>query len=282
MDKILIFDLGGSAIKYCIDSTNEFITHNIKDISSDYVINFITDLAKKEQPTHICISSPGLVDVDDGTVNGMSAIKGWCNINVFNLIKNKLDNKQIKIYIENDANCALLGCIAEQSKNISSAISIVVGTGIGGAYYENGKIIRGYSNSMCELGMIRDLNDPSKSVSTMLSTNALCNLVNNQLLTTYNGLEIFEQYHKGDEQIIKIVHKWIMMLATFVYNSIWSFDPEFVFVGGAIASNEIVAKFIPIEVDKLFAENKLMRKAQIVFAKNGNKLNLLGAKSLIK
>ncbi|MGL4948305.1 MAG: ROK family protein [Mycoplasma sp.] len=280
MNKTLVFDLGGSSIKYCIDSLESFETHNVANISSDYVINFITDMANKENATHICISSPGLINVNTGEVKGMSAISGWCDINVFDKLKQKLNNKDTLMFIENDANCALLGCVSKYGKEISSAVSIVIGTGIGGAYYSDNKISHGHSNSICELGMIRDINNPSQSVSTMLSTNALCVQVNTVLNSKYNGLEVFNEYKNGNEEVIKIVDKWIEKLAVFVYNTIWTLDPEVTFIGGAISTNEIVVERIPLEVDKLFAENNLKRSSEIVFADKGNLLNLIGAKSL--
>lgn len=275
-NKIITFDLGGSSIKYSIDMLKTFKTIEIKNIDKQAVLKFISKIANLEKATEICISSPALIDTKNGYISGLSAIKDWTNFNIFDELSKYLNNKKTKIYIENDANCSLLGNIKKIKTKVNSAISIVIGTGIGGSFYLDGKIFKGKTNSTGEFGMIKFIDNPTKTISSELSTNALCKKVENELKIKLNGIEIFNEYSRN-KKINNIVNNWIYNNSLFIYNILWSFDPEYIFIGGAISKNKIFRKLIKNNLLTLFKEINCKLKAKILFSDNGNKTNLLGS-----
>lgn len=281
-NKTLVFDLGGSSIKFSNDNVKSFETINIENISKQKVLDFISNKANTYNSNIICISAPGIIDAKSGKVSGMSAILDWHSENIFLEIKKYLNNKETKIFIENDANCSLLGNVKSLDYEIESAISIVIGTGIGGAYYSNHKIVHGFNNCVGEFGMNRMFDDPKKTISTSLSTNALCVLVNQKLNTSYNGKQIFDLYEKQDLKIVELVNSWIYKNAIFIYNNIWTLDPQVIFMGGAIATNNLFKEKLLTYVDDLFKEVNMKNNCQILFSIDGNKSNLLGALYLSK
>lgn len=274
--KIIVFDLGGSSIKYSTNLLKNFETIEIKDIDRKKVLQFISSIANKENASEICISSPGIIDSKSGYISGLSAIKNWSNFNIFDELLKYLNNKKTKIYIENDANCSLLGNMKKENKKINSSLSIVIGTGIGGSLYFNGKIIKGRNNSAGELGMIKFIDNHKNTISSELSTNALCQKIKKELNIKLNGIKIFNQFNKN-AKINKIVKKWIYNNSLFLYNMIWTFDPEYIFIGGAISNNEIFKELLIKYLNNLFQEINFSLNTKIVFSNNGNETNLLGA-----
>ena len=59
----------------------------------------------------------------------------------------------IPVYLENDANCAVLGeVVSGAAKNYKTAIAVTLGTGVGGGIIIDGKIYNGFNCAAGELG----------------------------------------------------------------------------------------------------------------------------------
>ena len=290
-NKIIAFDLGGSSIKYSTNQLKDFQIEKIENINKDLVIDFISSISNKEQATEICISSPSIIDSEIGKISGISAIKNWNSENIFDEIKQKLNNKNTKIYIENDGNCSLLGNIEMINKKVNSAISIVVGTGIGGALYIDGKIVKGANNSSGEIGMVTSL-DSQKQASLLFSIFSLIKNVSKVLNREVTGEEVFELFEKKNEKVYEIIDKWIYGLSIFTFNLIWIIDPEYVVIGGAVSINKTFQKIFLENISKVYKKvsddiSELLKTkktfeltAKIVFSEKGNQSNILGALTL--
>lgn len=64
-------------------------------------------------------------------------------------------NEDIKILVENDANCAAVGELASGAlKGITNGMNIVFGTGVGAGIILNGKLYKGENNCAGEIGHI--------------------------------------------------------------------------------------------------------------------------------
>lgn len=288
---IIAFDLGGSSIKYSANRLDDFQVEKVKDISKQKVIDFISKIANKEKATEICISAPAIIDSTSGKISGISAIKDWNSESIFDEIKQVLDNKDTKIYIENDGNCSLLGNVELIGKKVNSAVSIVIGTGIGGALYIDGKIFKGANNSAGEIGMITTL-DTQKQASLLLSIFSLVTKVSKKLNREVTGEQIFEMYKQKDEQVFEIIDSWINGIVLFAFNLIWTIDPEYIVVGGAVSANKVFQKGFMNNIKKVYkkisddislimkTEKVFTLNAEIVFSENGNESNLLGALTL--
>ena len=167
-------DLGGTYIKYgLVDQMGTILYESIKptylpgegpgDRSPngkpgvyDNIINTVIELrelavAKHLQPEGIGIGVPGIVDA--GLVTG-------CAANLPELEGMALGTRVEKqlgmpVWVENDAN--LMG-MAEwkfgAARNLTDAIFLTIGTGIGGAMVVNGELYAGYRNRGAELGHI--------------------------------------------------------------------------------------------------------------------------------
>lgn len=250
-NKIIAFDLGGSSIKYSTNQLKDFYIEKIENINKDIVIDFISSISNKEDATEICISSPAIIDSVSGKISGICAIRNWNSENIYEEIKQKLNNKNTKIYIENDGNCSLLGCIETIDKRVNSAVSIVIGTGIGGALYIDGKIVKGANNSSGEIGMVTSL-ETHKQASLQFSIFALIGNVSKELNIDITGQEVFELFEKKESKVYEIIDKWIYGLSIFAFNLIWIIDPEYLVIGGAVSENKTFQKRFLENISKVY------------------------------
>ena len=141
---LLAIDIGGTTIKYTLYDKGKLgdIT-SVKtpiDLESFYhCLSNIVEQAKKEHIIQgVAISSPGAVNKNTGVIEGASALP---YIHGFN-IQSELETLfALPVSIENDANCAALAEVAfGAAKGCTTALLLVLGTGVGGAVVIDGKV----------------------------------------------------------------------------------------------------------------------------------------------
>ncbi len=166
--KILVFDIGGTAIKYGICENGRLLTASEVPTNADnggrHIMNTIIQLAKKELDTisltssgapfdAIGISTAGQVDSDNGSII-------YANRNIPNYtgmqIRKELETAfQVPVMVENDVNCAAIGeAVYGAGKNADSFLCLTYGTGVGGAIVQNKEIYHGSCFSAGEFGGI--------------------------------------------------------------------------------------------------------------------------------
>lgn len=166
--KILVFDIGGTAIKYGICEDGRLLTASEVPTHAEnggrHVINTIIQLAKEAFDTipftsshapfdAIGISTAGQVDSENGCIlYANSNLPGYTGMK----IRKELEAEfHVPIMVENDVNCAAIGeAVYGAGKNVDSFLCLTYGTGVGGAIVQNKKIYHGSSFSAGEFGGI--------------------------------------------------------------------------------------------------------------------------------
>ncbi|MFV0288050.1 MAG: ROK family protein [Mycoplasmatales bacterium] len=283
MKNYLAIDIGGSALKYGIINDKGKILYSIKqEHKLQNITDLKTEIIKKYQQYQeeynfeaLSISAPGAVNSQSKIIYGASALPFIHENNWVNELEQEL---KLKVYIENDANCAAL---CEQwlgnGKNCQNIINIVLGTGVGGALIINGELVKGKNLYGGELGFqIIDYNKPQQVLSEVLSTSALVKRVN-KFVPVKNGLEVFAYYDQGNDQVIKEVEKHYQDLAIFCYNLMHIFDPDIILIGGAISQREELIDKIQQKYANILQNSISDLELMINKCKFNNKSNLLGA-----
>ena len=158
--KIICIDIGGTAIKSGImDENMNFLRTDVMDTPRggagimDAVLERISEyLSTAANPEAVCVSSAGIIDSDRGVVAeaNENLIPGYTGMNISEKVRERFE---IPCYVENDVNCAAM---AEAYQGVgrghSSMLMLTVGTGIGGAFLERGKLLKGHTYSACEVG----------------------------------------------------------------------------------------------------------------------------------
>ena len=291
MKKYMVFDIGGSSVKWSvIKVSGEFIESNKLNVPSneDEFFNKLAKVTNEMKEKHdiqgIAISAPGAVDSETGIIGGISAIPYIHGPNFKKILK-KATNMNVEI--ENDANCAALGeCWLGAGKDNQDLAFVVCGSGIGGAIVKDKKVHVGIHKHGGEFGYCLincELDGTPKfaSWSQAGSTTALAkNVARLKGLDEgdLEGIEVFELCNKGDKIAIKEVDKYYLTMAVGIYNIQYTYDPEVIILGGAISERKEYVDEINKRLEIIMNSNLEGKiKPVLKTCKYGNDANKLGA-----
>lgn len=291
MENFMVFDIGGSAVKWSVISrsgeiieSNKFKVAENKEEFFNRLGKTTNEMKEKYDVKGIAISAPGAVDSETGIIGGLSAIPYIHGPNFKEILK-ELTN--LNIELENDANCAALGeCWLGAGKEKKDLAFVVCGTGIGGAIVKDKKIHGGihkhggefgYCSITCDLEGEPKFTSWSKSGSTTALAKKVAKLKGLEE-GSLDGVEVFELCDKGDEIALKEVNKYYFIMAVGIYNIQYTYDPEVIILGGAISEREEYVDEINKRLDILMNSDlegtikPVLKKCEF-----GNDANKLGA-----
>ncbi|WP_312828501.1 ROK family protein, partial [Pantoea anthophila] len=143
---IAAFDIGGTSLKMgVVDDRGNILTQESADISHnarDKILEEIVGWLEKNPGCEgIAVSTPGYIDPDKGFIEMGGTIRDF---DQFHLSQWLTEKTALPATVENDAHCALL---AEywlgKAKKLNDFLMLTIGTGLGGAAFCNGALIRG-------------------------------------------------------------------------------------------------------------------------------------------
>lgn len=151
----------------------------------------------------------------------------------------------------NDAHAALLGEVwAGAVKDCQDAFMLTLGTGVGGAIYSGGRLLRGKIGRAGHLGHITlDVNAPCDvfgtpgSLETMIGNQTIGVRGRGRYATTH---DLINAYAAGDIEATQIWLESVRQLAAGVASLINILDPDCVIIGGGIATGAGERLFNPL------------------------------------
>lgn len=258
----LSFDVGGTKTKYSLVNesgeileSGSFSTKDNKEIIFSNVKSIVEEFKNKNYSIDgLAFSMPGVIDVKNGHMITGGALRDLYDFP----FKEKLEQYiGIPVELENDVNCVAL---AEKwqgnAKDCENFVCLTVGTGVGGAIYIDGKMVRGTKYAAGEFGfMITDRRENYEEASLSMSGS-----VRGGLIQTYarkkginweelNGEKIFELAENGDKIALEVIDDFYTSLAYSVYNLSVSLNPEKILIGGEITRREDFIKIIEDKVE---------------------------------
>ena len=259
---IACLDIGGTSIKVGIlDENGEIYERDLLKVSEDVngfiesIVDCIEKFRKVFEIDGIAISSPGAVDREIGIIGGASAIPYIHGPNWKEIFSEKFN---LKVSIENDANCAALAEVFNGSaKNIDDMMFIVCGTGIGGAIVHKGEIHRGKYLHGGEFGymLMEEENGEFKTLSKVGSTMAMVRKIRKIYDDdSWTGEKIFDEAENGNEICKEVIDRFYLNLAKGIFNLQYVYDPELILLGGAISEREDFIDRINEKLDYLMNE----------------------------
>lgn len=286
--KILVFDIGGTFLKYgyCTERglfhVDEIPTE--ADKGGRCVIDQVISAIQKEQDYDaIGISTAGQVDVVNGRISYANQnIPGYTGMEVRRELEERF---RVPVMVGNDVNAAAIGeAVYGAGKNRNSFLCMTYGTGIGGAIVENRKIYHGASFSAGEFGAIvthgRERIEGTDYFAgcyeKYASTTALIREASKYNGQLSNGRKIFASI--SDEKVKEIVDRWIDEVMVGLSSVIHIFNPECVVLGGGIMTQPYIIDQIRNRIDQYIMPSFL--KVDIRNAVLGNKAGLWGINHL--
>lgn len=272
-------DIGGSHIGIGLINTHgkilakeeQDISNNIKDDNYNIkLVDTIIELIKKVlDKTKTDIKEISLIGMAiPGTVSDTHIIKAEnLHINNFNISSEINKYFNIPIVLRNDAKCA---AIAEKEygslKKYDDALFLTIGTGIGGAVFLGGNLLKPKKYEGFEIGHVViekngiECNCGRKGCfEKYASMRALKDRVevttNNKNLSSIEIKEILENENHSDE-IENIINEYIENVSLGLANLINIFEPEVISIGGSFVY------FKDILLDRL---NKKLKEKNMLF-----------------
>lgn len=290
-------DVGGSHIglglvnkdgKLILKAEKDYdkIQEDMSNIVLETIIELINKIidnndVKKEEIESIGIAFPG-------TVSETTVIKAEnLGIDDFEVVKKLKKHFDVPIHLENDAKCA---AIAEKEfgslKNYEDAIFLIIGTGVGGAVYLNGKLLRPKRYSGFEVGHTVINKDGIKCscgrrgcFEVYSSMRRLKEKISNEFnLNTIDGIKIreFIEENKDNKKLNEILDEYTQNLEIGIANLINIFEPQAISIGGSFGHYDMLLKRLQ---DKINEKTELYNKEQIpkiVIAELKNDAGMIG------
>ena len=310
LDRTVGLDLGGTKLASgVVDPEGSVIWSDqvsSKGYSQEAVIDLLADgieRARSEAPDadHIGVGIPATIDFARG--RAISTVNlGLEDLPVRDLLEERTG---ATVWLDNDGNLAMLAeAVHGAAKGARDAITLTIGTGIGGGIWLDGRIYRGSTGAGAELGhMVVDFDGPPCQgncpgrgcVETLASGTAIAREGSEAALANpdsvlgemigKSGELTAEQVHRaaveGDEVAIGVIETAGRYLGAALVSLVNLFEPEVVVVGGgAMAMGELLLG--PARQEVRDRALKPMRETPVVPAVLGQDAGMIGAASLAR
>jgi len=278
---LLGFDIGGSSIKAVAMQDRKIIKKRIESLPKDFK-NFLRVVKEmkesfeedlKIKAKKIGFSFPGPIDKKREKIVVCPNVPYLSGKPILKILKKELKLSSLKI--EHDIHCFL---IAERefgaSKNYQDVFYLAIGTGLGGAFSIDGKIVRGAHGFAGEFGQMVVSLEKEEILENLSAGKYL-----RKILKTDASSAILEA-EKGSKKSLEAFSKLGHNLGVGIASVINLLDPEVVFISGGISSAK---KFFVPEMEKAikkFVVSGDARKTRIIFSKLGRFGGAMGAAEL--
>ena len=296
MKRILAIDVGGTKLVHAvINEKGEFLT-NPEKVSTPKNIEelkkLFEDIIKKYENDidMTAFATAGAINLENTKVESSTPNMpdGYNSIDFAKLSKKP-------VYVENDANAAAWAEYkVGAAQGEDNTITITLGTGVGGGFIVDGRLLRGKSGRGGEVGSMKTSEKgrictckrkdcwESYASGTGLKYTAEETAVNSETfkssiykdkapkdITTY---DIINGVKNNDEYSLKVFNIWKNDLIKGLINITNIFDPESIIISGGMG------EFIDTEeIEKAVNSETVVAPVKIKLAKAGNYSGMIGA-----
>ncbi|WP_439443005.1 ROK family protein [Listeria aquatica] len=291
MSNILVFDVGGTFVKYALvqngklGNVNKFKTPKFKEQFRQEMVEILHNVPCAL--SGVSISMPGVINPETGFALHGGSLQFIHKENLLELFNSYFD---LPVAVHNDAKAAIIGEMNEgQLKNIQNGAMFVLGTGVGGSIMLNRKVLSGTHQSAGELSLLKTSTDLEKA-DFLVTRNGIQALLRpfaeaKQLdLKQLSGELFFEALQNGDPDAISIMQRFTDSLAVQIWNLQATLDLDKIVIGGGISSQPLLLDYIQASLKKLILPlshlgDTILETIQpcVELSSLGNNANLLGA-----
>lgn len=284
--KIATFDVGGTAIKYCVMDGDK-MTHRgktpTKSSTQEEFLGVLDSILRDMgEVDGVAFSLPGTIDVDTRYIKTGGALP--CNYDV--------DAGEweyhfgMPVELENDARCSVIAEYeAGNLQGVKQGMVLAFGTGIGGGIVINGEVYKGRNLYAGEVSMIDfeapvpERGDQGTFFTDECSTIGLTQAVARSLgLEEVSGEEAMRLIQAGDKRACEVFDRFLAILSREIHNIQCLIDPERICLGGGISQNPFFVDSVRKAVESFNSRLAFaFPNPDIVACKYFNDANLIGA-----
>lgn len=290
--KCLVFDFGGSSVKYgIVDDQAKILFSDKLPAPLDSEDTFMEAIKMiygqhKAEVDGIALSLPGIIDSESGMHYGSGAYSRILkNKNVMEMVSQACGTKTA---VENDGKCgALSETWTGALQDVRDGVVLILGTGIGGGVIIDKKIHRGFNFSAGEFSFtVTKFNgytitdEAWVNVGIVGMTYKLCKWKNLDIsfqdagdtLVKYDkllkadypvhtqppkkikvdGKQIFKWIDEGDEDALKVYEEFMSSMVALIHNIQTCFAPPKIVIGGGLSRVERLLPDIENELKKFY------------------------------
>ena len=297
--KVMVFDVGGTGIKYSVmdEQLNATDTGSVPTPgdSQEHFLNTLYEIYRphREEVDGIALSLPGFIDAEKGIVRGGGAPS--LAYNVGTPVGPRLAEKcGCRVWIENDGKAAAIAELERGAlKGCSNAAVFIIGTGVGGGLIIDGRLVRGRDCTAGEYSFLNTnaeaWNDPSKTMACQCSTSALLDGYRARKGLSadapVDGRIFFDAVHAGEPEANETLRSFCKYVAVQIYNLTVLLDLEKVAVGGGISQQPILLETLNEVYEELIVKGhpfgeaaaRTLPRPEIVPCQFHNQANQIGA-----
>ena len=265
--KILTMDLERGWIRYALTSEHLDVLESGKmpvenTEEPEAVFEVIAEIAEKyrNEADGIAFSMPGLIDSVHGIAYSGGMYRWVENMEYARLIQERTG---MKAMIVNDAKAVALAEAAYGSlkKVRRGVVLLLLGTGIGGAIVDDGRLVDGSHFAAGEFSFISgdylDREDGDDMFSAALSINHLVEIVREETgIENLNIMKIMRGVSVKDEDIMRGVRIYCRRLAVFISNIQAISDVDQFSIGGNITDEAGIVDLIREAVHERFQRSR--------------------------
>lgn len=308
--KYLALDLGGSSIKTALVDENYNITKKmryvlptslhtndaLKTMRPDEIILPIMNTAEdfievvgtiydkvKDEISGIAISCCCPVDSTTGVIYMGGTYIYLNNINLPQLLEKRCP---VKITVEKDSNCMLLGETSVGNlQGYQNAIALGVGTGVACGVMINGNVLKGTHNMAGEVSTLLVTESENLSYENCwFYKNGITFLIGQVAAKkqcepdSIDGIEVFRLIREKDKDALEALEEYSFNYAKQIYNLQMIFDVEAFAICGAASQQTILIDTINRKLNEIQERLKFLKYVpEIKQSKHANDSNLIGA-----
>lgn len=299
--KLLVFDVGGTEIKYCT-MDESYVPDNVGKIPTprtglqaylDAIAGIYERVAGEVEG--VAMSVPGIVDPDTGYQKSGGYLDTFVHeTHTAKLISERLGG--VRVSLENDAKAAgYAELVSGALKDCRNGVVVILGTGIGGCVVVNHEILRGVNDFAGELSAIILADDHiEKSIvglegypvwANRNSTKGLINALAEKTgedPDSLNGYIFFERANSGDPDALEVLKRFCKGMCIPISMMQVMIDAEVIAIGGGISSQPLLIQMINEAYDEflkydLASQVHMKKKPVITDCKYHNMANQVGA-----
>ncbi|MCC3162791.1 ROK family protein [Lactiplantibacillus pentosus] len=275
----LTFDIGGTSIKYGLIDQQLQLSHQGKCLTEQNKDGFIlkqllkvTASYQAQYPlTGIGVSTAGIVGAAGEIQYAGPTIPGYQGTPIKAAL---VAQSGLPVVVVNDVDAALLGeQLTGAAKGATSAYCVALGTGIGGAYVENGQLMTGVHATANSIGYMLYDSKTQTNYEQRASTLTLEHQLKPYGISVKDAFSEAKIGHAPYDQMIKT---WAEEVATGIAPVLLLFDPEVLLLGGAVSlQGQYLVDLLTNALSPLLPPKLIQTKIRV--AKLADKAQLYGA-----
>ena len=283
----LVFDVGGTAIKYALMNDElEMLEKGSVPTPHDTLENFLEVIKsvyeQYKDVDGIAMSLPGLYNKKTHKMQVPGALEYNQDVDVLAEIKKVTTDR---VVIENDAKCAAQCEVTYGSlKGTDVGAVCIIGTGIGGGITIGDRVFTGSHGFASEFSYLSTKwTEKNGFDSKWGSDGSALRLVNGikeavGASDPFDGIKAFEYCNNGDPRALKVLSDFTDIIAMGLFNIQAAVDPDCIAIGVGSSKPTLCPHEIPKSLDELYEKMPVpVPQVKLVQCKYFNDSNLIGA-----